>query len=312
MSEFSDPLISQTPQPSPEQRGTELDFTRTARSLMALSATLEADQLEIANQNLQALFGITTTDLAEFARRGMDYRRDRRDLREKNDSLTEQLGRDTVTGALSERGLPHAIFETAIRSVLNNEPMYVLYMDLNKFKVINDSYGHDVGDLWLGAHYDALRHFFSKDSKIARIHGDEFVVADTIQHHHRADDELDSNSLNKELTEIMGALDTFVPGELARNPNLRGKVDFTQLNQLDASQRPGTISTGGVFALPADVLEITKDITNDRFALPELVGRIKRLADQSMYQDKQRHHDGSLHRQSQNMQVTYQQICGNL
>ncbi|MCP5327922.1 MAG: EAL domain-containing protein [Steroidobacteraceae bacterium] len=52
----------------------------------------------------------------------------------------------------------------------------VYYIDVDHFKHINDSSGHEVGDGVLCAMAERLRHIVSKDDLVARISGDEFVV----------------------------------------------------------------------------------------------------------------------------------------
>lgn len=49
-------------------------------------------------------------------------------------------------------------------------------MDMDNFKQINDSYGHQKGDQVLLQFSDLLRYVFGRDSIVARIGGDEFVV----------------------------------------------------------------------------------------------------------------------------------------
>lgn len=52
----------------------------------------------------------------------------------------------------------------------------VLYIDLDKFKPVNDKYGHHVGDVLIVEFSKFLKeHVRSKDT-LARLHGDEFVV----------------------------------------------------------------------------------------------------------------------------------------
>ncbi len=52
----------------------------------------------------------------------------------------------------------------------------IFYLDLNKFKPINDEYGHDTGDLLLKAFAGRLARAFDANSFVARAGGDEFVV----------------------------------------------------------------------------------------------------------------------------------------
>lgn len=58
----------------------------------------------------------------------------------------------------------------------NNNAFTLLYIDLDKFKQINDVHGHSYGDLVLKAVTDKVSHLIRKSDLIARIGGDEFVI----------------------------------------------------------------------------------------------------------------------------------------
>lgn len=51
----------------------------------------------------------------------------------------------------------------------------ILYMDLNKFKYVNDTYGHDKGDKLLGYFSAVLMEVLGKEGMVGRVGGDEFV-----------------------------------------------------------------------------------------------------------------------------------------
>jgi diguanylate cyclase (GGDEF)-like protein len=55
-------------------------------------------------------------------------------------------------------------------------PLSVLMMDLDKFKAINDTYGHDAGDRVLVSVAEVLRATLRQGDAIARIGGDEFAA----------------------------------------------------------------------------------------------------------------------------------------
>ena len=52
----------------------------------------------------------------------------------------------------------------------------IVYMDLNKFKLINDTYGHDMGDTVLCVFSKVLMEVFAKKGYVGRMGGDEFMI----------------------------------------------------------------------------------------------------------------------------------------
>jgi len=74
-----------------------------------------------------------------------------------------------------------AQFERQIEDILDlakssNEQIAVLFIDLDRFKVINDTLGHHVGDSMLVELAARVKHILHEDDILARIGGDEFVV----------------------------------------------------------------------------------------------------------------------------------------
>lgn len=88
------------------------------------------------------------------------------------EQLKELAYRDSLTGLLNKNGMDH--FWDHCKP---SEQLAVLFLDLNRFKAINDTLGHHVGDLLLQAVGTALIQFSSKGKRhIFRIGGDEFVI----------------------------------------------------------------------------------------------------------------------------------------
>ncbi len=58
----------------------------------------------------------------------------------------------------------------------SKQPLAVLFMDLNGFKQVNDTYGHDVGDMLLKGVADRVRTLMRDSDTLARMGGDEFVI----------------------------------------------------------------------------------------------------------------------------------------
>ena len=94
---------------------------------------------------------------------------------EKNNrkQLLRQANHDFLTGLHNRLYLEYAepkwIYDGA-------RPFSVIFMDLDNFKNINDSYGHSYGDEILIQVADRIRSFFKKDNLICRQGGDEFII----------------------------------------------------------------------------------------------------------------------------------------
>jgi diguanylate cyclase (GGDEF)-like protein len=88
-----------------------------------------------------------------------------------------QLLRDPLTG-LPSRVLFLNRLSAALERLQRRPGRYVavLFLDLDRFKVINDSLGHPAGDELIAAVSERLRHSLRRDETIARFGGDEFAI----------------------------------------------------------------------------------------------------------------------------------------
>lgn len=87
-----------------------------------------------------------------------------------------QAYHDALTG-LPNRLAFNQYLQQTIESAKKNERVFALmFLDLNKFKHINDTFGHDVGDLVLKTVAHRLKQCISKEHIVSRLAGDEFTV----------------------------------------------------------------------------------------------------------------------------------------
>ena len=93
------------------------------------------------------------------------------------DQLRHQALHDPLTGlanrALFADRVQHALARARRTAA---ESIAVLFLDLDDFKTVNDSLGHDAGDRLLKAVADRLRHILRREDTAARLGGDEFAV----------------------------------------------------------------------------------------------------------------------------------------
>ena len=98
-------------------------------------------------------------------------------LKEKNQLLEYMSYHDPLT-SLPNRRLLEEFAEKMFRlAKREKKPLSVLFMDLDKFKPINDVYGHQVGDEVLKMVAARLERFTRSNDMVSRFGGDEFVIS---------------------------------------------------------------------------------------------------------------------------------------
>lgn len=93
-----------------------------------------------------------------------------RNLAAAQEVLQELVDRDSLTGLANRRALPAVLQEALVTGAT------IVFFDLNDFKKINDSYGHQAGDRCLERFARALEASFRPEDHVIRYAGDEFVV----------------------------------------------------------------------------------------------------------------------------------------
>jgi len=83
---------------------------------------------------------------------------------------------DQLTGLLNRRGFVEELERRINRSEYEGEPNVLIYVDLDKFRWVNDAWGHTAGDDCLRRFAALLRSIFRPTDLVARLGGDEFAV----------------------------------------------------------------------------------------------------------------------------------------
>jgi diguanylate cyclase (GGDEF)-like protein/PAS domain S-box-containing protein len=92
------------------------------------------------------------------------------------EKLRFQATHDTLTQLVNRRDLYLRAESLQRRTARTGEHVGVLYIDIDGFKVVNDTFGHHVGDLVLKAAAERLAAAGRKDDVVSRVGGDEFVI----------------------------------------------------------------------------------------------------------------------------------------
>ncbi len=90
--------------------------------------------------------------------------------------VSELVHQDQLTGALNRRGLDTAFEREATRTARSQSPLCVALLDIDDFKRLNDTMGHQVGDIALVHLCTVIRQALRPSDSVARYGGEEFVI----------------------------------------------------------------------------------------------------------------------------------------
>jgi diguanylate cyclase (GGDEF)-like protein len=90
--------------------------------------------------------------------------------------LNRQASFDALTGALNRRAFAEAGEIEWSRAARHDLPLSVLVLDLDGFKALNDTHGHDAGDAWLSAFGDLCLAVLRREDLFCRSGGEEFIA----------------------------------------------------------------------------------------------------------------------------------------
>jgi len=108
--------------------------------------------------------------------RARRYRlRTREIVKEIEAAASDRAMRDALTGLRNRAGFKLRL-DSAVEALGEDERLGILYIDLDKFKDVNDTFGHEMGDKLLLAVSNRLDEISQKNVDIARLGGDEFAM----------------------------------------------------------------------------------------------------------------------------------------
>ncbi|MGF1599225.1 MAG: diguanylate cyclase domain-containing protein [Acidimicrobiales bacterium] len=141
--------------------GDGLGYSIATILLYALPFSAVLARIKRSTDERAAYFAVTSQRTAE-------------ELRVLNDELAHQASHDHLTGLPNRQEFLRRL-ERAMGQADDHQPV-VLYLDLDRFKVLNDRLGHAAGDEALRITADRIRHHLRPGDIVARIGGDEFTA----------------------------------------------------------------------------------------------------------------------------------------
>lgn len=102
--------------------------------------------------------------------------RDISDRKRLESQVLYQATHDNLTGLANRNLLHERLVQTIADAARFEHPVWVAFIDLDRFKVVNDSLGHKAGDQFLRSIAERLRSTLRDTDTVARLGGDEFVL----------------------------------------------------------------------------------------------------------------------------------------
>lgn len=124
-----------------------------------------------------------------------------RELERANEKILQLTRTDPLTGLANRRFFDERIEEMISLSKRKRQPLSLIMTDIDKFKSVNDRFGHDVGDKVLKGYADLMKSRTRSEDLVARFGGEEFIILLPLTDEHEAFD------CAEKIREALSALD---------------------------------------------------------------------------------------------------------
>ncbi|WP_227996161.1 GGDEF domain-containing protein [Nocardia australiensis] len=158
-----------------EPRRIHPHHSRQRASAIAV-ALIVASLVPVVGSSLDTLDRVVVSSLFALLLIGVLVRSERAIVRSARSERRAQYqaDHDMLTGLLNRSALLRALNRNHEHWL--EQPLSLLFIDLDGFKMVNDSYGHAVGDELIANAASRIRRVIRRDDVVARYGGDEFVV----------------------------------------------------------------------------------------------------------------------------------------
>lgn len=129
-----------------------------------------------ANQQLVEFTMQVSHESMQLAASTVAMEKEKEELRTQNDTLQEKIGKDSLTGIYNRDYFNNSILEEVEDARSKGNLLGLIFLDIDHFKNLNDTYGHMFGDQVLQGVAKSLESCVRKTDTVCRYGGEEFVI----------------------------------------------------------------------------------------------------------------------------------------
>ena len=132
--------------------------------------------LKTPNGSKVGVLCLNDTKARNFSEQDYETLNDLAAIVEQELAITQLATQDELTGLSNRRGFVALAQHSLEINTRQDSPVSLVFIDLNKFKSINDQFGHSEGDHVLSTFAKLMKSIFRNADLLARLGGDEFVI----------------------------------------------------------------------------------------------------------------------------------------
>lgn len=145
-----------------------------------LDAKVDTDAMDSEFKGIAFFFNQMTISLRESTvtkhELEDEVQRQTMQLKKKQEQLIFLSEHDPLTGLYNRRAFDKSLENAIVKANRTGCKLAILFIDLDDFKLVNDTYGHDAGDVILVTISDRLSNAIRQSDFVGRLGGDEFVI----------------------------------------------------------------------------------------------------------------------------------------
>jgi diguanylate cyclase (GGDEF)-like protein len=180
-------------------------FRKTAGGLLAFGR-LDLDEIEKMRREVLALNQDLNLVTRQLHQKNAGLQRLNQELQAANEKILHLTRTDPLTELANRRHFDERIAELVSLSLRRSQPLSLIMTDIDRFKTVNDTFGHEAGDRVLAGYARLMTQHTRAEDLVARFGGEEFILLLPLTDRHQA------HALAERIREALAGMDFLANG----------------------------------------------------------------------------------------------------